>query len=516
MLELAVASHIEQQQDTGSVEDPWVWQDDLFSDGDDNDVDDSIMHQLLDTYMQAASQRYTAPRGRKRRRQDHLVDLLDEYQHTDRKLFRGLVRMTPTAFEDLVTRLHQTRAFNAGQLERSEVREQVAVALYRFGRSGNGAGFRDIALHCGCSQGSVNNWTRRTIEALLEITPEVLTFATEDERSRSARWVSNHVDVPEWSRGWLVADGTHIPLAWKPALYHVDYFSYKHMYSCNIALVMLPHSLRIVESVVGHPGTSQDSRVWTSGSQILAKPRLHLDDGEFVWVDGGYGFSPFTVGPFTNKAADQSRDLSYFNRWLSRIRVRAEHGIAYLKNRFQLLKGYRGNMYRDEDHCTASKAIQACIVAHTFASRYDKPDDVADYLLEDYSESDVNEVLSDLQRYEQATEPARRTWQDNQAQYEADLAAATEGMSDTQRTQFRVDQARDLREEMLRALFNHHRREPEDTSVLSRRYERTIAAYNAMMERQTGSRARSTATSRSQTGRSQSTQNTNNVASRAQ
>ncbi|SPO23074.1 uncharacterized protein UTRI_01752 [Ustilago trichophora] len=462
MLELAVASHIEQQQDTGSVEDPWVWQDDLFSDGDDNDVDDSIMHQLLDTYMQAASQRYTAPRGRKRRRQDHLVDLLDEYQHTDRKLFRGLVRMTPTAFEDLVTRLHQTRAFNAGQLERSEVREQVAVALYRFGRSGNGAGFRDIALHCGCSQGSVNNWTRRTIEALLEITPEVLTFATEDERSRSARWVSNHVDVPEWSRGWLVADGTHIPLAWKPALYHVDYFSYKHMYSCNIALVMLPHSLRIVESVVGHPGTSQDSRVWTSGSQILAKPRLHLDDGEFVWVDGGYGFSPFTVGPFTNKAADQSRDLSYFN------------------------------------------------------SRYDKPDDVADYLLEDYSESDVNKVLSDLQRYEQATEPARRTRRDNQAQYEADLAAATEGMSDTQRTRFRVDQARDLREEMLRALFNHHRREPEDTSVLSRRYERTIAAYNAMMERQTGSRARSTATSRSQTGRSQSTQNTNNVASRAQ
>ncbi|SPO23563.1 uncharacterized protein UTRI_02242 [Ustilago trichophora] len=485
MLELAVASHIEQQQDTGSVEDPWVWQDDLFSDGDDNDVDDSIMHQLLNTYMQAASQRYTAPRGRKRRRQDHLVDLLDEYQHTDRKLFRGLVRMTPTAFEDLVTRLHQTRAFNAGQLERSEVREQVAVALYRFGRSGNGAGFRDIALHCGCSQGSVNNWTQRTIEALLEITPEVLTFATEDERSRSARWVSNHVDVPEWSRGWLVADGTHIPLAWKPALYHVDYFSYKHMYSCNIALVMLPHSLCIVESIVGHPGTSQDSHVWTSGSQILAKPRLHLDD----------------VGPFTNKAADQSRDLSYFNRWLSRIR---------------LLKGYQGNMYRDEDHCTASKAIQACIVAHTFASRYDKPDDVADYLLEDYSESNVNEVLSDLQRYEQATEPARRTRRDNQAQYEADLAAATEGMSDTQRTRFRVDQARDLREEMLRALFNHHRREPEDTSVLSRRYERTIAAYNAMMERQTGSRARSTATSRSQTGRSQSTQNTNNVASRAQ
>ena len=74
-------------------------------------------------------------------------------------------------------------------------------------------------------------------------------------------------------------------------------------------LVILPHSLQIVESVVGQPGSVQDSEVWASGSNILKKPHLYLDKGEFIWVDGGYGHSAFTVGPFSHIAADKSRDL---------------------------------------------------------------------------------------------------------------------------------------------------------------------------------------------------------------
>ncbi|KAJ1583659.1 hypothetical protein NDA15_005589 [Ustilago hordei] len=30
---------------------------------------------------------------------------------------------------------------------------------------------------------------------------------------------------------------------------------------------------------------------------IVAKPHLHLDEGKFVWVDAGYGYSSYTVGP---------------------------------------------------------------------------------------------------------------------------------------------------------------------------------------------------------------------------
>ncbi|KAJ1038047.1 hypothetical protein NDA10_002022 [Ustilago hordei] len=179
---------------------------------------------------------------------------------------------------------------------------------------------------------------------------EVVTFATEDECAKAKAWVADKSGVEEWSRGWLVVDGTHINLAWKPALNACKHYSYKGDYTFNIALVFLPHSLCIVELVVGHPGSSHDARVWASGSGIVAKPHLHLDEGKFVWVDAGYGYSSYTVGPYSNTAAAKSRDLHYFNYSLSRIHVKAEHGIAYLKNCFQCLMGFRGNLENQQQY----------------------------------------------------------------------------------------------------------------------------------------------------------------------
>ncbi|UTT94700.1 hypothetical protein NDA17_003173 [Ustilago hordei] len=196
---------------------------------------------------------------------------------------------------------------------------------------------------------------------------EVVTFATEDECAKAKAWVADKSGVEEWSRGWLVVDGTHINLAWKPALNAHEHYSYKGDYTFNIALVFLPHSLRIVELVVGHPGSSHDA----------------------------------------NTAAAKSRDLHYFNYSLSHIRVKAEHGIAYLKNHFQCLMGFRGNLH------------------------YDQPDEVAEYLKasETLSEAEVLETTSGMEAYQQATEDARIQRRENQQQYKQEQAAAMEGMS---------------------------------------------------------------------------------------
>ncbi|SPC61517.1 uncharacterized protein UHOD_11594 [Ustilago sp. UG-2017b] len=209
-------------------------------------------------------------------------------------------------------------------------------------------------------------------------------FASEGGRQHAAAWVRNTTGVEEWGKGWLVIDGAHIPLAWKPGVLSREHFCYKGFHSINVALVILPHSLRIVESVVGQPGSVQDLKVWASGSKILKKPRLYLDE----------------------------------------VRVRVEHAIAYLKNRFQCLTGYRGNIYRVKDRITAAETIQACIVAHTFASRYDHPADIANLLLPSFSED----------------------------------------------------------EEMFQALFRSTGRNEEDTTALSRCHEKTTVDYNAMTQ----------------------------------
>ncbi|SOV09381.1 uncharacterized protein UDID_18572 [Ustilago sp. UG-2017a] len=170
----------------------------------------------------------------------------------------------------------------------------------------------------------------------------------------------------------------------------------------------------ILQCCVNQPGSVQDSKVWASGSNILKKPHLYLDEGEFIWVDGGYGHSAITVGPFSHIAADKSQDLQHFNYMLSQAQVQVEHAIAYLKNRFQCLTGYHGNIYHVKDHITAAETIQACIIAHTFASRYDHPADIADLLLPSFSEDEVSQVVQSLQLDASDTQELRRTRHTNQ------------------------------------------------------------------------------------------------------
>ncbi|KAJ1603175.1 hypothetical protein NDA14_004360 [Ustilago hordei] len=260
--------------------------------------------------------------------------------------------MTPDAFQALTYRLSTTNAFRSIS-SFWHVQQQVAVGLYRLGQSGNGGGVRDVAFACSCSWGSVHVWTDRTIAGLYKLNSEVVTFATEDECAKAKAWVADKSGVEEWSRGWLVVDGTHINLAWKPALNAHEHYSYKGDYTFNIALVFLPHSLRIVELVVGHPGSSHDA----------------------------------------NTAAAKSRDLHYFNYSLSHIRVKAEHGIAYLKNHFQ---------YEVAEYLKASETL---------------------------SEAEVLETMSGMEAYQQATEDARIQRRENQQQYKQEQAAAMEGMS---------------------------------------------------------------------------------------
>ncbi|KAJ1574814.1 hypothetical protein NDA12_005526 [Ustilago hordei] len=210
-------------------------------------------------------------------------------------------------------------------------------------------------------------------------------------------------------------------------------------------------------SVVGHPGSSHDVRVWASGSGIVAKPHLHLDEGEFVWVDAGYGYSSYTVGLYSNTAAAKSRDLHYFNYSLSHIHVKAKHGIAYLKNHFQCLMGFQGNLYQEEDHEKAAHMVQA---------------------------SEVLETMSGMEAYQQATKDARIQRRENQQQYEQEQAAAMEGMSQNRVQKFRQEKALDLREEMLTALFASHGHPFEDTTAESQRMGMTTLAFAEWQERQ--------------------------------
>ncbi|SAM69402.1 uncharacterized protein UBRO_21041 [Ustilago bromivora] len=342
-------------------------------------------------------------------------------------MYHGLVCMSPEAFQNLAIKLQQTQAFQwnystSDRMSLNRVQEILLVALYRLGCSGNGGGECDAALQCGCSVGSIVAYTNHTVTGFLELNNEVMQFALEEERKHAAAWVRNTTGVEKWDKGWLVVNGTHVPLAWKPGVHSQEHFCYKGFHSMNVALVILPHSLWIVESVVGQPDRIQDLKVWASGSNILKKPCLYLD------------------------------------------------------------KGYCGNIYHVKDHITAAQTIHTCIVTHTFASQYDHPADIADLLLPSFSEDEVHEVMQGLQLDVMDAQDLRRTRCLNQQEYELDLATATQGMLQYALSRHQSSAVHDLQEEMFQALFRSTGCNEEDTTVLSQCHEKTTADYNAMTQ----------------------------------
>lgn len=91
------------------------------------------------------------------------------------------------------------------------------------------------------------------VAGLLELNREVMKFASKGERNAAAAWVGRELGTPNAAgAGYLLTVLTSSLL-----LHHgccprrIATPKRKANYSINVALVIFPHSLRIVESVVG-------------------------------------------------------------------------------------------------------------------------------------------------------------------------------------------------------------------------------------------------------------------------
>lgn len=115
---------------------------------------------------------------------------------------------------------------------------------------------RSVGLHDQETQrsvGSLIRWTQKMVAGLLELNREVMKFASKGERNAAAAWVGRELGTPNAAgAGYLLTVLTSSLL-----LHHgccprrIATPKRKANYSINVALVIFPHSLRIVESVVG-------------------------------------------------------------------------------------------------------------------------------------------------------------------------------------------------------------------------------------------------------------------------
>ncbi|CAD6927870.1 unnamed protein product [Tilletia laevis] len=343
--------------------------------------------------------------------------------------------------------------------------------------------------------------TRRVVSALFSFRTQVLCWASEEEKQEARLWVAAQSQCVEFGRGWSMVDGSLIPIAFKPGkkAYHREYFDRKGQYSFNLQAIVLPTSLRIIDFVAGYKGATQDSRAFAA-SDVVKRPRLYLDEGDFVWTDGGYGFSDHTCGPYDHAIAAKSSDFRKFNGAVSNVRVRSEHAFGYLKGRFQSLRGFRLLIRDSQDHTLAIRAVVAMMVAHNLALRWDGREE--------------RNVFVDLSS---VSEEARIAWDalqqpnERQDQVESDAwgrrlrSQRAKMVEDRTRqeimSQHGLDQARRqgghaLREELHVALFRSLNLQFIDTTAASRMKDKTsaeleqqLAAQEARLEQRRAARA---------------------------
>jgi hypothetical protein len=226
-------------------------------------------------------------------------------KNTHPDLFRQELRMSPYTFDQLVIKLAGDPVFaNDSQNAQMPVETQLAVALFRFGHSGNAASLQKVANWAGMGKGTITLVTRHVMAAVLRtgFMAEAVHMPTESEREKAKAWVEAH-SCKAWRNRWCMVDGTLIPLFNRPFWFGESYFDRKSNYSLNIQVRTYIHdppaclitlcqvinlpNLRIIDFGYGYTGSTHDSTAW-EGTRLAQEREDLLEDDEFIWADSAY------------------------------------------------------------------------------------------------------------------------------------------------------------------------------------------------------------------------------------
>ena len=145
---------------------------------------------------------------------------------------------------------------------------------------------------------------------------------------------------------------------------------------------------------IGWPGSTHDNRSWRNC-------KLNLHEAEFFqqleFIIGDSAFNPSKrMVPSYKKNAGQSclnAQNEFFNGKLSSARIKSEHCIGLLKNRFPCICGLNVKIKKAHDVKQVVKIFTACIILHNLLlSEPDIPDEWYEVCEEDIGldlESDI-------------------------------------------------------------------------------------------------------------------------------
>jgi hypothetical protein len=187
---------------------------DTSSTSDSMEVDDGVTDVLLEALAELHRTRYQDDRRNIPKTDANVRNLLDVYKIQFPDIFRSYMHMSPDCFDHLITSIQHHPVFhnNSNHVQMS-VEEQLAITLYHFGHYGNAASTMKVALWAGIGYGTVKLVTMRVMTAVCDqrFHKATMPWSNPAEIERAKAWVEGH-SCPAWRDGWLMVDGTLVPL----------------------------------------------------------------------------------------------------------------------------------------------------------------------------------------------------------------------------------------------------------------------------------------------------------------
>jgi hypothetical protein len=129
------------------------------------------------------------------------------------------LQVEPDTFDGLVALIIDNPVFtNHSNSPQLPVHIQLSVFLIRAGHYGNAASPEDVTQWLGLSIGGVEKCTDRVVVALLSLHDDAIHFPDAGEKEDAKNFVERQTCL-EWQNGFLLVDGTKIPLFQRPRLH---------------------------------------------------------------------------------------------------------------------------------------------------------------------------------------------------------------------------------------------------------------------------------------------------------
>ncbi|XP_031328220.1 protein ALP1-like [Photinus pyralis] len=339
---------------------------------------DKILDTLIEDLMIIETYRYTIrltiPKSR-----EWCSDILP---HLDENRFIQMIRVNLGVFNFILSKIQNDPVFHGcNSCHQFPIQVQLAVVLFRLGSSGESASIRKIAAIFGIGDGgTIEKITSRVFKAIQRLRSQYIYWPNGEERKMIV--ASTYNELP-YCIGYM--DGTEIKLSEAPVVDKESYFSRKKIYSIK-AQVICDAKLIIRQVTVGHPGSVHDARIFTA-CNLSNDPLRYLSPPEWIAADSAYKLTENVITPYKKNSRQVSANVQKtFNYTFSKYRVRVEHCIGLLKERFSSLKELRLRIHTKESNKLACDWFIVCCIIHNLVitEKEDCYMDIADYVMENY------------------------------------------------------------------------------------------------------------------------------------